>query len=140
MFAESENRKWTLRALLQSTIIRPFTMITVEPILLLVTIYISVVYGIVYGRKSHESVVEERNYSHMAQCLRRIRLSSLISVASRFPRLALCLSGTESALCLHSSLIGISCGRIHSCSRSGEVSRRQRNACRLQWWQGQCSS
>jgi DHA1 family multidrug resistance protein-like MFS transporter len=57
MFAASENKKWTLRELLHSTIIRPFTMVIVEPILLLVTIYISVVYGIIYGRESHRLVV-----------------------------------------------------------------------------------
>jgi DHA1 family multidrug resistance protein-like MFS transporter len=48
-FAEGENKKWTLRELLGSTIIRPITMIAVEPILLLVTVYMSVVYGIIYG-------------------------------------------------------------------------------------------
>jgi DHA1 family multidrug resistance protein-like MFS transporter len=57
MFAESEHKKWTARELLHSTIIRPFTMVVVEPILLLVTIYMSVVYGIIYGRESHGSVV-----------------------------------------------------------------------------------
>jgi DHA1 family multidrug resistance protein-like MFS transporter len=49
LFAEGENKKWTPRELLGSTIIRPFTMIIVEPILLLVTVYMSVVYGIIYG-------------------------------------------------------------------------------------------
>jgi hypothetical protein len=49
MFAAGENKKWTPGELLRSTIIQPFTMITVEPILLLVTIYMSVVYGIIYG-------------------------------------------------------------------------------------------
>jgi len=57
MYAESETKKWTLRSLLHSTIIRPFTMIIVEPILLLVTVYMSVVYGIIYGRESHGSVI-----------------------------------------------------------------------------------
>lgn len=57
MFAESENKKWTPRELLDSTIIRPFTMVVVEPILLLVTIYMSVVYGIIYGRESHGPVI-----------------------------------------------------------------------------------
>jgi MFS transporter, DHA1 family, multidrug resistance protein len=54
MFAESENKKWTLRELLRSTIIRPFTMIVFEPILLLVTLYMSLVYGIIYGCESHK--------------------------------------------------------------------------------------
>ncbi|KAF8496254.1 MFS polyamine transporter [Russula emetica] len=49
LFAESENKKWTPRELLNSTIIRPFTMVIVEPILLLVTVYMSVIYGIIYG-------------------------------------------------------------------------------------------
>ncbi|KAF8466800.1 MFS polyamine transporter [Russula ochroleuca] len=49
IFAKGENKKWTLRELLCSTIIRPFTMIIFEPILLLVTLYMSLVYGIIYG-------------------------------------------------------------------------------------------
>ena len=57
MFAESENKIWTPREILNSTIVRPFTMVIVEPILLLVTIYMSVVYGIIYGCESHGSVV-----------------------------------------------------------------------------------
>lgn len=53
MFAEGENKKWTARELLESTIIRPFTMVIVEPILLLITLYMSLVYGIIYSCESH---------------------------------------------------------------------------------------
>src|SRR6266446_3413679 len=60
MFAESENKKWTARQLLQSTIVRPFTMVIVEPILFLVTVYMSVVYGIIYGCESHNSRMERK--------------------------------------------------------------------------------
>jgi DHA1 family multidrug resistance protein-like MFS transporter len=52
VFAEGENKKWTAHELLESTIIRPFTMVVVEPILLLVTLYMSLVYGIIYSCES----------------------------------------------------------------------------------------
>lgn len=56
IFAESETKKWTPRELLNSTIVRPFTMVIVEPILLLVTVYMSVVYGIIYGCESQPEI------------------------------------------------------------------------------------
>ena len=66
MFAEGENKKWTARELLDSTIIRPFTMIIVEPILLLVTLYMSLVYGIIYSCESHRSAGWKAKYLHRA--------------------------------------------------------------------------
>jgi DHA1 family multidrug resistance protein-like MFS transporter len=38
--------------LLEQTILRPFKMLVQEPILVLVTIYLSIVYSVLYGRKS----------------------------------------------------------------------------------------
>ncbi|KAI0051196.1 MFS polyamine transporter [Auriscalpium vulgare] len=49
VFAESERVQWSLKELLHRTILRPFKMLLVEPILLLITIYISVVYGVLYA-------------------------------------------------------------------------------------------
>ncbi|KAI0296924.1 MFS polyamine transporter [Multifurca ochricompacta] len=49
LLAESETKIWTPREILRLTILRPFTMMFVEPILALITIYISLVYGIVYS-------------------------------------------------------------------------------------------
>ncbi|KAI0270455.1 MFS general substrate transporter [Gloeopeniophorella convolvens] len=49
IYAESEAVQWTLRELLNRTILRPFRMLLIEPILLLVTIYISLVYGVIYA-------------------------------------------------------------------------------------------
>ncbi|KAI0270438.1 major facilitator superfamily domain-containing protein [Gloeopeniophorella convolvens] len=48
-FAESEGQKWSLVELLHRTIFRPFKMILVEPILSLITAYMSLVYGLIYA-------------------------------------------------------------------------------------------
>jgi MFS transporter, DHA1 family, multidrug resistance protein len=49
LYAESENVEWSLSGLLNRTLLRPLKMLLVEPILLIITIYISVVYGIIYA-------------------------------------------------------------------------------------------
>ncbi|XP_006463626.1 hypothetical protein AGABI2DRAFT_225490, partial [Agaricus bisporus var. bisporus H97] len=49
LYAEHENQDWSVKGVLNRTILRPFKMLAVEPILLLVTLYISVVYGLLYG-------------------------------------------------------------------------------------------
>ncbi|KAI0061389.1 MFS polyamine transporter [Artomyces pyxidatus] len=49
IYAESERVEWSTSELLNRTILRPFKMLFVEPILLLVTIYLSVVYGVIYA-------------------------------------------------------------------------------------------
>ena len=49
LYAESERVSWAPKAVLERTIFRPFKMLLVEPILLLATIYLSVVYGVIYA-------------------------------------------------------------------------------------------
>ncbi|KAI0049050.1 MFS general substrate transporter [Auriscalpium vulgare] len=49
VFAESERVQWSPKELIHRTILRPFKMLLVEPILLLVTVYLSVVYGVLYA-------------------------------------------------------------------------------------------
>ena len=49
LYAASERVDWTLKAILQRTIFRPFKMLLVEPILLLTTIYVSLAYGVMYA-------------------------------------------------------------------------------------------
>ena len=56
MYAEMEVKKFTFRELVGRTVSRPFKMLTLEPILVLVTVYLSVVYGVIYARKSITSV------------------------------------------------------------------------------------
>ncbi|KAI0036325.1 major facilitator superfamily domain-containing protein [Vararia minispora EC-137] len=48
-YAELERQGWNFGPLLDRTVKRPFKMLTVEPILVLITIYLSVVYGVLYG-------------------------------------------------------------------------------------------
>jgi DHA1 family multidrug resistance protein-like MFS transporter len=49
LYAENEKIKWTARELLNRTVLRPLKMLVVEPILLLVTVFLSIVYGIIYA-------------------------------------------------------------------------------------------
>jgi hypothetical protein len=51
LYAEHEKQDWSITAVIHRTVFRPFHMLALEPILVLVTIYLSVVYGLLYGRK-----------------------------------------------------------------------------------------
>ncbi|CAK5276502.1 unnamed protein product [Mycena citricolor] len=48
LYAEIEKQDWTPWAVVQRTLFRPFTMLAGEPILVLVTLYLSLVYGVMY--------------------------------------------------------------------------------------------
>ncbi|KAG7441532.1 MFS general substrate transporter [Guyanagaster necrorhizus] len=49
LYAEHEKQDWSIRGVLHRTLYRPFQMLLMEPILVLVTIYLSVVYGVLYA-------------------------------------------------------------------------------------------
>ena len=49
LYAEHEKQDWSIKGVVHRTLYRPFQMLFLEPILVLVTIYISVVYGVLYG-------------------------------------------------------------------------------------------
>ncbi|KAI0946742.1 hypothetical protein AcW1_010117 [Taiwanofungus camphoratus] len=49
LYAEHERADWSWKGVLQRTLYRPFLMLVTEPILLLVTIYLSLVYGVLYA-------------------------------------------------------------------------------------------
>ncbi|THH13906.1 hypothetical protein EW146_g6361 [Bondarzewia mesenterica] len=49
LYAELEKHKFSLSQLASRTISRPFKMMAMEPILVLVTIYLSIVYGVIYA-------------------------------------------------------------------------------------------
>jgi hypothetical protein len=49
LYAPIEKADFTFKSLVSRTLGRPFKMLAVEPILLLVTIYLSVVYGLLYA-------------------------------------------------------------------------------------------
>lgn len=50
IFAEHEKQDFALGPLVHRTLYRPFQMLLLEPILVLVTVYLSVVYGVLYAR------------------------------------------------------------------------------------------
>ncbi len=52
LYAEHEKQDWSVRGVLNRTLLRPFKMLAMEPILVLVTIYLSIVYGLLYARAS----------------------------------------------------------------------------------------
>ena len=51
LYAEHEKQDWSITAVIQRTVFRPFHMLALEPILVMVTIYLSIVYGLLFGRK-----------------------------------------------------------------------------------------
>lgn len=52
IIAEHEQQDWTPMGVLHRTLLRPLHMLLMEPILVLVTVYLSVVYGLLYARAS----------------------------------------------------------------------------------------
>lgn len=48
--SEHENQDWSFKGVIHRTLYRPFKMLALEPILLLVTIYLSIVYGVLYAQ------------------------------------------------------------------------------------------
>lgn len=53
MYAEHERQDWSIKGVIHRTLFRPFQMLVKEPILVLITIYLSVVYGLLYACESH---------------------------------------------------------------------------------------
>lgn len=51
LYASHEKLDKSPRALLHRTLYRPFHMLLVEPMLQVVTVYVAVVYGLLYGRE-----------------------------------------------------------------------------------------
>ena len=51
LYAEHEKQDWSIMAIIRRTIFRPFHMLVLEPILVMITIYFSIVYGLLFGRK-----------------------------------------------------------------------------------------
>ncbi|KAF9524912.1 MFS polyamine transporter [Crepidotus variabilis] len=49
IYAEHEKQDWSAKGIIHRTIFRPFLMLAMEPILTLITFYISIVYGLLYG-------------------------------------------------------------------------------------------
>ncbi|CCM06389.1 uncharacterized protein FIBRA_08648 [Fibroporia radiculosa] len=49
LYAEHERADWSVRGVVHRTIYRPVQMLFIEPILLLITLYLSLVYGVLYA-------------------------------------------------------------------------------------------
>ncbi|KAJ2916645.1 hypothetical protein MD484_g3772, partial [Candolleomyces efflorescens] len=49
LYAEHEKQDWSFGGVMKRTIFRPFHMLFLEPILVLVTVYLSLVYGLLYA-------------------------------------------------------------------------------------------
>jgi MFS family permease len=57
LYAEHEKADWSAKGLLDRTIFRTFKMLALEPILVLTTIYVSIVYGLLYSRKDQPLIL-----------------------------------------------------------------------------------
>lgn len=51
VYADHERGDWSLKGVVRRTVLRPIEMVLKERILVLVTIYVSFVYGIFYSRE-----------------------------------------------------------------------------------------
>ncbi|KAG6878237.1 hypothetical protein C0993_010359 [Termitomyces sp. T159_Od127] len=49
IYAEHEKQDWSIRGVMHRTLFRPFYMLSLEPVLILITIYLSLVYGLLYA-------------------------------------------------------------------------------------------
>jgi hypothetical protein len=49
LYAEHEKQDWSFKGVINRTLFRPFKMLAMEPILLLITIYVAIVYGLLYA-------------------------------------------------------------------------------------------
>ncbi|GAK64347.1 MFS polyamine transporter [Moesziomyces antarcticus] len=49
LYAPHEKSDWSFKGVMHRTLLRPFQILAQEPILVLITIYLSVVYGVLYG-------------------------------------------------------------------------------------------
>jgi len=52
LYSEHEKQDWSFMGVIKRTLFRPFHMLALEPILVLVTVYLSLVYGLLYARTS----------------------------------------------------------------------------------------
>jgi hypothetical protein len=51
VYAEHERLDWSVKGIFHRTLYRPFYMLAKEPILVLITLFLSLEYGILYGRE-----------------------------------------------------------------------------------------
>ena len=56
LYAEHERSDWSVRGIIHRTVYRPVQMLIQEPILVLVTVYLSLVYGVLYASKPSHRV------------------------------------------------------------------------------------
>ena len=49
LYCQHEKQDWSFKGVVSRTIFRPFKMLALEPILILITIYTAIVYGLLYG-------------------------------------------------------------------------------------------
>ena len=49
LYCQHERQDWSFKGVVSRTIFRPFKMLVLEPILLLITIYTAIVYGLLYA-------------------------------------------------------------------------------------------
>ena len=91
LYAEHDKQDWSFGAVIRRTLFRPFYMLALEPILVMVTIYFSIVYGLLFGRRHSlfpSFVLYISNLGQLFQYLKHSRLFLLKGAASQLPRSA----------------------------------------------------
>lgn len=97
IYAEHEKQDFTLGPLLHRTLFRPFQMLLLEPILVLVTVYLSIVYGVLYARTCFFQPLHQQDlcsFVILFQCLKHFL--SFLSSAMALPYLKTVSYSSES--------------------------------------------
>jgi DHA1 family multidrug resistance protein-like MFS transporter len=127
VYAEYERQDWSVRAVLRRSIFRPFEMLAQEPILVLITIYMAIIYGLLYAYVLSSACLR-RAANTCAGSSRRCRSSSSARTASASRRRRSCSSASASARHWARSRTGGSRARTPRSPPSGAASRRPRRA------------
>lgn len=90
LYAAHEKGDWSFKGVISRTIFRPFKMLALEPILVLTTVYISIVYGLLYACEYPKIRFASRLI--LLQCCRLCPLFSSKIVDLQLPRTVLSLS------------------------------------------------
>lgn len=82
LYAEHEKQDWSAKGIIHQTLYRPFIMLAMEPILVLITVYLSLVFGLLYARKYFMLILFSRVLTNHLQFSRPFLSSSLTDEAS----------------------------------------------------------
>ena len=94
LYAEHEKQDWSIMGVIHRTLFRPLDMLASEPILVMVTVYISIVYGLLYACTFFFSFAF-LTFDNFLQYLKRSQSYLLTNAASQLLKADSCLLESE---------------------------------------------